>query len=104
MSLSPNLKRCEQSELTCAYAAQALAAREIALAEAHIASCPDCRRELEGLRAVVDRFVSWPNDVLGPTTALQAGVAPCIAAETGKQPVLPPTRRWSEPEWEEVAP
>src|SRR6185312_1081294 len=62
--------RCEQSEVTCAYAAKALAASEVAAAEAHIASCPDCQRELEGLRAVVDRFVSWPTDVLRPTTSL----------------------------------
>ena len=34
--------RCEQSEATCAYAAQALEARELAAAEAHIASCPEC--------------------------------------------------------------
>ena len=96
--------RCEQSEVTCAYAAQALAASEVAAAEAHIASCPDCQRELESLRPVVDRFVSWPTDVLRPTTSLQARLALRIAEETGKQPVLPPARQWSEPEWEQVAP
>ena len=56
--------RCEQSEVTCAYAAHALAASEVAAAEAHIASCADCRRELDSLRPVVDRLVSWPTDVL----------------------------------------
>ena len=100
--------RCEQSEVTCAYAAQALAASEIAAAEAHIASCPDCQRELESLRPVVDRFVSWPTDVLRPTPSLQARLALRIAEETGKEPVLPPARQgeqtWSEPEWEAVAP
>jgi anti-sigma factor ChrR (cupin superfamily) len=100
----PNLNRCEQSEVTCAYAAQALAASEVAAAEAHIASCPDCQRELESLRAVVNRFVSWPTDVLRPTGSLQARLALRIAEETGKQPVLPLERRWSEPEWEQVAP
>ena len=95
---------CEHSEVTCAYAAQALAPGEVAAAEAHIASCPDCRREVESLRPVVDRFVSWPTDVLRPTTSLQARLAGRIADETGKEPVLPPARRWSEPEWEEVAP
>src|SRR5437764_15188873 len=99
---------CEQSEATCAYAAQALAPSEVAAAEAHIAACPDCRRELESLRPVVDRFVSWPSDVLRPTTSLQARLARRIAEETGKEPVLPPVRpgkqAWSEPEWEEVAP
>jgi anti-sigma factor ChrR (cupin superfamily) len=100
--------RCEQSEVTCAYAAQALSASEIAAAEAHIAACPDCRRELEMLRPVLDSFVSWPIDVLRPTASLQARLALRIAEETGKGPVLPPARRgeqaWSEPEWEEVAP
>jgi anti-sigma factor ChrR (cupin superfamily) len=97
-------ERCKHSEVTCAYAAQALAAREIAAAEAHIASCPDCRHELASLRPVVDRFVSWPTDVLRPATLLQARLALRIAEETGKQPVPPPARQWSEPEWEPVAP
>jgi anti-sigma factor ChrR (cupin superfamily) len=90
--------------VTCAYAAQALAPGEVAAAEAHIASCPDCQRELESLRPVVDRFVSWPTDVLRPTTSLQARLALRIAEETGKQPVLPPAGRWSEPDWQQVAP
>ena len=97
-------QRCEQSELTCAYAAQALTVSELPAAEAHIASCAECRRELEGLRPVVDRFVAWPTDVLRPTTSLQARLARRIADETGKAPVLPPARQWSEPEWEQVAP
>ena len=44
------------------------------------------------------------TDVLRPTTSLQARLALRIAEETGNQPVLPPTQRWSEPEWEQVAP
>jgi anti-sigma factor ChrR (cupin superfamily) len=104
MSLSPTPNACEQSEITCAYAAQALAASEVAAAETHIATCPDCQRELESLRPVVNRFVSWPTDVLRPTTSLQERLAVRIAEETGKQPVLPPARQWSEPEWEQVAP
>lgn len=96
-------ERCGQSEVTSACALKALPAGELAAAEAHIASCPDCRRELESLRPVVDRFVSWPADVLRPTASLQTRLARRIAEETGKEPVLPPPR-WSEPEWEEVAP
>jgi anti-sigma factor ChrR (cupin superfamily) len=53
---------------------------------------------------VVDRFVSWPTDVLRPTTSLQARLALRIAEETGTQPVPPPLPQWSEPEWEQVAP
>ena len=96
--------RCEQSEVTCAYALQALPASDVAAAEAHIASCPDCQREWESLRPVVDRFVSWPTDLLRPPTSLLARLAFRIAEETGKTPVLPPPLRWSEPEWEQVAP
>ena len=78
-----HVNRCDQSEMTCAYAAQALAESELAAAEAHIASCPDCRRELESLRPVVDRFVSWPTDLLRPTTSLQGRLALRIAAALG---------------------
>ncbi|MGH7180763.1 MAG: cupin domain-containing protein [Nitrospiraceae bacterium] len=97
-------ERCEQSEVTCAYASQALAASEAAAAKTHIASCPDCQREVESLRPVVNRFVSWPTDVLRPTTSLQTRLALRIAEETGKPPVLPPAQQSSEPEWEQVAP
>ena len=104
MSASLNLNRCTHSEATCAYAVQALEASEVAAAEAHIATCPDCQRELESLRPVVNRFVSWPTDVLRPTTSLQERLALRIAKETGQPPVLPSGRRWSEPDWEQVAP
>ena len=96
--------RCAQSEVTCAYAAEALPPSEVGAAEAHIATCPDCRRELKSLRPLVDRFVAWPSDVLRPTTALAGRLAGRIAAETGEPPVQPPAQRWSEPDWEEVAP
>lgn len=105
-SMNPhsNLNLCEKAELTCAYALNVLPAGEVAPAEAHIASCPDCRRELESLCPVVDRFVYWPTDVLRPTTSLQERLALRIAEETGKPPVPVPPRQWSEPKWEPVAP
>ena len=96
--------RCDQSEATCAYALQVLPRSEVAAAEAHIASCPDCQRELESLHPVVDSLASWPTDVLRPTTSLQARLALRIAEETGKPAVPPPAPQWSEPEWEDVAP
>ena len=100
-SLDPS--PCRRAESACACALQILPAGEVAAADAHVAVCPDCRRELESLRPVVDRFVSWPTDVLRPAAALQARLALRLAAETGKQ-ALPPTARWIEPEWQEVAP
>ena len=95
---------CERAELVCAYAVQALPSSEVPAIEAHIASCPHCRRELESLRPLVDSFVSWPADVLRPSASLQGRLARRIAAETGAEPVPPPERQWSEPQWEEVAP
>jgi anti-sigma factor ChrR (cupin superfamily) len=90
--------------LACANALQALPASEAAAAQAHIATCVHCQREGESLRPAVDRFVFWPTDVLRPTTSLQARLVQRIAGETGKPPVHPPVRRWSEPEWEQLAP
>ena len=105
MSPRPDLNHCDEAELACAYALDVLRPRDALAVRAHIASCPDCRRELESVRPVVDRFAAWPTDVLRPTTSsLRARLALRIAEETGKEPVQPPARRWSEPEWEEVAP
>ena len=104
MSPNPTLNRCGMAEVACAYALHILPTSDVAEAEAHIASCPDCQQELDSLRAVINQFVSWPSDVLRPTTSLQERLALQIAEETGRQPVLSPARRWSEPEWEQVAP
>jgi anti-sigma factor ChrR (cupin superfamily) len=56
------------------------------------------------LRPVINRFVAWPVDLLRPTSSLHRRLALRIADETGKKPVLPLARRWSEPQWEQVAP
>jgi ChrR Cupin-like domain len=104
MNSSPGPNRCEQGELACTYALEALDASELAAAEAHIGSCPGCRRELESLRPVVDRLASWPTDVLRPTALLQVRLAHRIAEATGKPPVLPLPARWREPDWTRVAP
>src|SRR5215212_4448571 len=101
---SPNPSRCRRAGQVYACALQALPADEVAATEAHIAACPQCRRELESLRPVLDRFVAWPTDLLRPTTSLQARLARRLAAETGQQPMLPPAPRWAEPDWEQVAP
>jgi hypothetical protein len=104
MSQSPNLNRCGRGELTSACALQVLSPSEVAVVEAHIAACPDCQRELESLRPVVDRFAFWPTDVLRPATSLRARLVHRIAEETGAPPVVPPAPRWVEPDWEQVAP
>ena len=97
---------CTQSAQVSAYVMQALPPDEAAALEAHVASCAQCRQELETLRSVADSFVFWPGDVLRPPTSLQERLARRIAAETGENPVVPPAqgRQWDEPAWDEVAP
>ena len=104
MSSAPDNNGCDQTELVGAYVLQALAASEVAAVESHIAACPHCKQELETLRPVVNAFVSWPTDVLRPSASLQMRLAQRIAAETGKEPVLPEGSQYTEPKWDEVAP
>lgn len=94
---------CPQSETTCAYAAQALPQHEVAAAVAHIAGCADCRRELETVSPVVDRFCAWPTDLLRPTNSVQMRLAQRIAEEAGTPPSPLPASGWIELEWETVA-
>ena len=95
---------CAQSELTCVYALWALPPSEVPAAEAHIASCALCERELEILLPIIAMFGSWPADVLRPNGSLRARLAYRIAAETGRPSVMPDAPQWAEPPWEEVAP
>jgi anti-sigma factor ChrR (cupin superfamily) len=104
MSPALDRNRCEQAEVVCAYAMQALPSSDVPAVESHISSCSHCRREFEMLLPIIESFVSWPTDVLRPAASLQGRLARRIAAETGGEPVLPATRQWSEPEWDEVAP
>jgi anti-sigma factor ChrR (cupin superfamily) len=95
---------CEHAESVAAYVVHALPASEVPTIETHLTTCASCRQDLESLRPVADKLISWPTDVLRPTGALQTRLAQRIAGETGKAPVVPPPRQWSEPEWEHVAP
>jgi len=101
---SPNPNHCDRAELACAYALQVLPTSEVPAIEAHVASCADCQREVDSLCPVIDRFVSWPTDVLRPMTSLQARLAFRLAEETATSPLLASAQRWSEPDWEQVAP
>jgi anti-sigma factor ChrR (cupin superfamily) len=93
---------CRQSATTCAYAAQALAPFELAAAEAHIAGCAACQRELDVLSPVLEHFVAWPTDLLRPPHSLKARLAERVG-EGGAGP-RPWAGAWAEPEWETVAP
>ena len=99
-----NGNRCDHSETTSAYALRALSGAELAAAEAHIAGCSDCRRELDELRTITGRFAAWPTDVAAPPPSLRERLAERISPEAGSEPVVPPVPEWSEPAWEKVAP
>jgi anti-sigma factor ChrR (cupin superfamily) len=94
----------DHAESVVLYAVEALPPSERALVEARLASCTDCRQEMETLRPVVDAFVGWPTDVLRPSASLWDRLARRIAAETGREPLVPPPARPAEFEWDEAAP
>jgi hypothetical protein len=104
MSHAPENAACERTELVTSYVLEALSPSEAALLRTHTVECAACRQELERLTRVVDTFVSWPTDVLRPSSSLQERLARRIAADAGSDLVLPSGRQWKEPEWEEVAP
>jgi len=97
-------EHCERVEQVHAYALDALMPAHAAEVETHLASCEECREQLESLRPALDALVAWPTDVLRPTASLQLRLAHRIAAETASEPVLPAMRQWSEPPWRQVAP
>jgi quercetin dioxygenase-like cupin family protein len=92
------------ADLVSLHVLEALAPTDAARAEAQIAACADCRREVTALRQVVGAFVAWPTEVLRPSGSLWQRLASRIAAETGEPPVPPPPRRWADTAWDEVAP
>src|SRR5260221_9189116 len=95
MSSTLNGKHCDQAELVSAYALHALPSSDVGAVEAHLSSCPQCRRELDMLRPLIDSFVSWPTDLLRPAASLQERLARRIAAETGGGTGIPPPPAWS---------
>jgi anti-sigma factor RsiW len=95
---------CSESAQVSGYVTHALPADDMAAFEAHLASCAQCREELEALRPVAEEFAYWPTNVLRPRASLQQRLAQRIADESGTAPVPLPVRQWDEPPWDEVAP
>jgi anti-sigma factor ChrR (cupin superfamily) len=104
MSSAPGRHAEDHVESLFLYALRALPPSEISAVDDQIAACTDCRDELERLGSVVRSFVAWPADVLRPPDSLRERLARRIAAETGKEQVLPAPQRWAEPEWADAAP
>jgi len=92
------------SEQVFLYVLQALSPSEATVVGAHIPTCVECRQEMETLRPIIDAFVSWPTDVLRPTTSLWQRLTQRIAAETGGEPAVLSHERWPEPEWKVAGP
>jgi len=86
------------------YALRALPSSEALALETHLSACADCRQELDGLRPIIDTFISWPTDVLRPSSVLWDRLARRIAMETGQEPPVPARRGRAEEEWEQAAP
>jgi anti-sigma factor ChrR (cupin superfamily) len=103
MSSGSGLHEQDHLESVCLYALQALPEAEVPAVEAHIAACAECRGELSELRPVVDAFVSWPTQLLRPSTSLWERLERRVGAEPGPR-ALPPPPPPAETEWEEVAP
>ena len=104
MTLQSDTHGQEHLDIVHLYALQSLPPREIAAAEAQIASCAECRQELEMLRPVVRSVAAWSTDVLRPAEPLWGRLAERIAGETGAPPFVPPPETRAQPEWEQAAP
>lgn len=95
---------CERTERVALYALRTLPPTETADIEAHLSTCPECRREMRALRPVIDALTSWPADVLRPSEALWERIEHRIADDTGERPTLAGVEQYPEPAWESVAP
>ena len=104
MSSAPRPHGEAHSDLVLQHALRVIPSSDVPVAEAQLAACPDCRQEMEMLRPILDSFVSWPTDVLRPSTSLWERLAQRIATETGGQPLATGSSRWAEPDWKDVAP
>jgi anti-sigma factor ChrR (cupin superfamily) len=104
MSEGSERDRCDRAELVSAYALGALPAGETRLFDAHLASCPDCQRELQRLRPAVDALRSSPAEFLQPSDSLWDRLHERIRGEASEDTLTGGLFAWREPEWEEVAP
>jgi ChrR-like protein with cupin domain len=98
MNLKSGLHEREHLDLVFQYALQVLPLSEIPQVEAQISACAVCRHVMDTLRPVIDAFVSWPTDVLRPSTSLWGRLTQRIGLEISSEvPAI-------KPEWEEAAP
>jgi len=70
----------EFTGLAAGYALSALDADDLKLFEAHLASCPECRASVAGLRPLVD-CLSVMNDEVAPPAGLRERIVATAVAE-----------------------
>lgn len=96
-------ERCEHAQLVSVHALHLLESNAAAAMEAHLTACPECTREMDRLRPILDAFGVHSIE-LRPALTLWGRLTVRIAAESGSEPVIPAATQWAEPEWEEPAP
>lgn len=104
MSAGTGQHRCERADSVSLYALRALPSSEVRLLEAHLTSCPECQRELESLRPVMDALASSPGEILRPPDSMWGRLAERVGADAGDEARPHDVPAWREPEWEDVAP
>jgi quercetin dioxygenase-like cupin family protein len=92
------------SELVVSYALRAVPPAEKSAAEAQIAACPDCTKELATLRPILAAFRAWPSDLIPPSDSSWERLAQRIAGESKSGAPSATTPEWIEPGWIEAAP
>jgi RNA polymerase sigma factor (sigma-70 family) len=95
--------QCRYTEFVSLFVLPALVHEKPHVA-AHIQECPDCRRELTELRAVVDALTFWQTDLLRPSSDLWTRLARRIAEESDGQLELPARPPRPAAIWDKVAP
>src|SRR3954471_21027708 len=103
MSTPIDQQPCDQLERVTNYALRTLPIECVAALEAHLASCSQCRRELDQLLPMVDWF---DGSTKGNTTldSISERLARRLTTELGREFVVPTARGAAEPDWAQVAP
>jgi quercetin dioxygenase-like cupin family protein len=103
MTAASEEDRCDQVELVSAYVLKALPLSEASALEAHVATCAECRQELQTLRPLIDSFSAWPVAVVRPSTSIWDRLLERIDSQAPNNSQPATRREWLEPDWEEVA-